>query len=262
MIDRAPETDEEIYARIDERFMILEELTMGAMDGTHRSVIVSGPPGLGKSYTIDNALAQEDPMGHRHTVIKGFVRATGLFKTLWNYRHPGNIIVFDDVDSIFNDEIALNLLKAACDSTDARKISWMSEAQFEDQDGMPIDKTFLFEGTIIFLTNIDMMGMVDRGHKLAPHLGAMISRSIYLDLGMKSKRDYIIRIKQVVRENLMLNAQGYSFETEKTVLNFIEQNSDKLYELSLRMALKLAALHKRSPDRFDKMARVTCMKAA
>jgi hypothetical protein len=47
--------------------------------------------------------------------------------------------------------------------------------------------------------------MIERGHKLAPHFTAMVSRSHYIDLAMKTNRDYLVRIRQVVNQGLLSN---------------------------------------------------------
>ena len=106
-----PETDSEISERLNERFEILDVLAQAATCGNARAFIVSGAPGLGKSFQIEKALNDYDPSGNTYTTVKGYVRATGLVKLLYEYRNQGNIIVFDDADSIFNDDISLNLLK-------------------------------------------------------------------------------------------------------------------------------------------------------
>ena len=49
----AVETDDEIEQRISERFDILEALTDSCISGDSRALIVSGPAGLGKSYTVE-----------------------------------------------------------------------------------------------------------------------------------------------------------------------------------------------------------------
>ena len=192
-----------------------------------------------------------------HTIIKGYVKATGLFKTLYQFREEGQVIVFDDADAIFYDDVALNLLKASCDTTDRRRVSWRSEAKFVDEDTAEIiPSSFDFNGTIIFITNLDMDGMVDRGHKLAPHLEALISRAHYIDLSLKTRRDYLIRIRQVIEEG-MLNS--LTIEQKVDVLTFIEVHADSLRELSLRMAIKIANLRRANPD-WERLARVTCLR--
>jgi hypothetical protein len=160
------ETDAEIDTKLRERFSVLGDLAEAAIAGDIRAMIVSGPAGLGKSFTIEQALNASDTP---NCIVKGFVRATGLYKKLWQYRHAGNVLVFDDADSIFFDDVSLNLLKAACDSTDVRRVSYLAESQMEDEDGGTIPRSFAFDGTVIFITNFDMDEAIERGHRLEDH---------------------------------------------------------------------------------------------
>jgi hypothetical protein len=251
------ETDQEIDLKLRDRFSVLADLADAAIAGGIRAMIVSGPAGLGKSFTVEQALASSDTP---HCIVKGFVRATGLYKKLWQYRHPGNVLVFDDADSIFFDDVSLNLLKAACDSTDTRRVSYLAESQMEDEDGGTIPRSFAFDGTVIFITNFDMDEAIDRGHRLEEHFKALISRAHYIDMAMKTRRDYIIRIKQVVGDG-MLKVQGFSANEEADVMSFIDRNEATLRELSLRMVIKVAAIRRSNPAKFEKMARVTCCKS-
>jgi hypothetical protein len=253
------ETDEQIFEKLNDRFSILEMMTKAAVAGEARAVIVSGPAGLGKSYTVEQELAAWDPNEINHTIIKGFVRATGLYKTLYNYREAGQVIVFDDSDSIFYDDVALNLLKAVCDTTEKRRVSWLTEGvMIDEESGERLPRGFEFNGTIVFITNLDFDALIDRGHKLAPHLQALMSRAHYIDLAMKTRRDYVVRIKQVLDQGL-LKKSGLTPAQERDVVDFIEANTDKLRELSLRMALKLGAIRKIG-DTWMKVAKVTCCK--
>lgn len=249
------ETDAEIDKRISDRFEILDILTEACIVGNSRALIVSGPAGLGKSYTVEKALAKWDPNEINHTIIKGYVRATGLVKLLYNYREHGQVIVFDDADAIFFDDVSLNLLKAVCDTTERRRVSWLSEGKLiDDETAVLIPRSFDFNGTIIFITNYDFDAMIDRGHKLAPHLQAMVSRSHYIDLAMKSRRDYLVRIRQVIKQGLLADL---TVDARADVISFIEKHSDKLRELSLRIALKLGSLRKQGGD-WERIALVTC----
>lgn len=257
MVSESRETETEIDARISERFEILDTLTEACVVGNARALIVSGPAGLGKSFTVEKRLSQWDPEGNNHIIVKGYVRATGLVKLLYHYRHDNNVIVFDDADAIFFDDVSLNLLKAVCDTTERRSVSWMSEGKLvDDESAELVPRTFDFDGTIIFISNYDFDAMIERGHKLAPHLQAMVSRSHYIDLQMKTRRDYLVRIKQVIAQGMLSDLT----ELQKAqVMRFIDKNSDTLRELSLRIALKLASLCKQS-DNWERLARVTCCK--
>lgn len=255
------ETDEEIEAKLSDRFEILEAMTDAAISGDARAVIVSGPAGLGKSYTVEKSLNDWDPNAVNHKIVKGYVRATGLYKLLYAHRAPGQVLVFDDADEVFLDDTAINLLKAACDSTDRRIISYITEGTLIDEETAErLPKSFQFEGTVIFITNYDFDAMIERGSKLAPHLQALVSRAHYIDMAMKTKRDYLIRIRQVIRQGLLRN-NGLDDEAQIDVIDFIEDNQDRLRELSLRMALKIGAIRRKGAANWKKVARVTCCKS-
>lgn len=254
------ETDTQIEKRLRERMEVLRLLTTAAMSGDAQAAIISGPPGLGKSYEIEEILKQFDPNGVNTRQIKGYVRATGLYKMLYAHRLPGQVLIFDDADSVFFDETALNLLKGACDTTETRRISWMSEATFVDEEtGDVIPSSFEFGGVVLFLTNIDFDAYIAKGHKLAPHLEAMISRAHYVDMDMKSRRDYLVRIRMAIKDGLLDN-QGLTSAQKADVIHFIETHYESVRELSLRIAIKLANLRKMKCADWEAVARITCLK--
>lgn len=254
--ERPRETTEEIEKRLAERFSILEILANACVCGDARSLIVSGPAGLGKSYTVEKQLSKWDPNAINHTIIKGYVRATGLLKMLYRYRENGKVVVFDDADAIFFDDTSLSLLKAVCDTTEKRKVHWLSEGTLIDEETAErIPRAFDFDGAIIFITNYDFDAMIDRGHKLKPHFEALVSRSHYVDLSMRTRRDYLVRIRQVVCDGLI------SFlppDQQVEVCEYIEINHPKLRELSLRMALKIAHIRKTNSGNWKNIANITC----
>ena len=50
------ETDEQIVERLRERFGILDEMTQMSVDGDIRGMVVTGPPGVGKSFGVENVI--------------------------------------------------------------------------------------------------------------------------------------------------------------------------------------------------------------
>lgn len=251
------ETDEEIAARLNDTFDILKLMTEAASNGNAKAIIVSGAPGLGKSFTVEEVLK---PLGESCGYVKGFTRPTGLYKALHEYQHAGNVIVFDDCDSVFSDEVSLNLLKAACDTLDTRSISYGAETNMEAADGTKLPRKFEFNGAIIFITNLDFEQMIASGSKLSPHLEALMSRSHYINLGMHSKRDYIVRIKQVVEAG-MLTKRGISAEGQTEVMDWVFENVEKFRELSLRMIIKAADLYKSNHSEWKRIASATLFKS-
>ena len=257
------ETVAEIEAKLKDRFEALEVMAEATGKGINRSLIVSGPAGLGKSYTVEAKLEELESMGHSVTYIKGYVRPLALYKLLYETRHAKSVLVFDDSDSVFYDDVSMNLLKGACDSTDRRVLHWLSKSieKEEDEEGESIPEKFEFEGSVIFITNYDFDAMIASGNKLAPHFEALVSRSHYLDLAMKTKMDYIVRIKQVVRGG-MLKSRGFNAAEETMILEFIVNNMERLRELSLRMVVKISGLYKMDKKNWQKLASQTCMRNA
>lgn len=250
------ETDQEIEARIRSRFEVFETLVDDVIEGDIRGLIVSGPPGMGKSHPVEEKLKAVE----NSRIVKGHASAKGLYELLHQYKDEGSIIVMDDADSIFGDERALNLLKSAMDTTETRVLSWVTGSAFgaaTDDDERDIPTSFVFNGSIIFITNLDFDGMIAKGNRIAKHLEAIVSRTHYVDLMLKSSRDMIVRIKQVVRDTRMLNY--LNVEQRKEVIQFLEDHLGKLRELSLRTALKVGDLRRSNPN-WKEIAKITCCK--
>ena len=261
----APEaTDEEVMARIRERFEILDEMTKAAVAGDVRAMIVSGPPGVGKSYGVEKiveAACLFDKISGkrlRAEVVKGSATALGLYQTLYKYSDRNCVLVFDDCDSILLDDVALNLLKGALDSGKKRKISWLSDSSVLRREGVP--DSFNFNGTVIFITNLKFDKM--KSQKLRDHLDALQSRCHYLDLTLDTMRDKILRIKQIANDGQLFEEYEFDTETQEEIIDFMTHNATRFREMSLRMAIKIADLRKSFPLKWKAMAEVTCMKTA
>jgi hypothetical protein len=258
------ETDEQAMDRIRERFDILHEMSKACVSGDIRAMIVSGPPGVGKSFgveqEIDKATLLDKLAGKRlrAEVVKGSATPIGLYQTLYKYSDPNCVVVFDDCDSILLDDVALNLLKGALDSGKKRKISWLADSRILRQEGIP--DSFEFKGSVIFITNLKFDKM--KSQKLRDHLDALQSRCHYLDLTLDTMRDKILRIKQIAKDGVLFADYDFEPETCDSIIEFMDENKNRLREMSLRMALKVADLRKSFPNNWKRMAETTCMKAA
>jgi hypothetical protein len=259
-VDR--ETDQEILDRLDERFEILTEMTRAVKSGDVRAMIVSGPPGVGKSYGVEAVLEKDDlfdTLGNRkpkYEIVKGAMSALGLYAKLYEFSDAKNVIVFDDCDSVLMDELSLNILKGALDSSKKRFIAWNTDSRLLRSEGIP--DRFEFKGAAIFITNIKFEHV--RSKKLKDHLDALESRCHYIDLQMDTEREKILRIKQVVTTGGMLDSYEFEQCVKDEIVEFIDANKAKLRELSLRMVLKIADLRKSFPRNWMAMAKTTCMK--
>ena len=255
------ESDEQAIDRIAARFSILDEMAEAVSTSKVRAMIVSGPPGIGKSFGVERALEKQnmfqDIAGsqRKFEVVKGAMSAIGLYKKLYEHSAKGHVVCFDDCDAILYDDLALNLLKAALDTGKKRTLHWNTESRTLMAEGMP--NSFEFFGGVIFITNIKFDNV--KSKKLQDHLQALQSRCHYLDLTIDSMRDRMLRIRQICRAG-MLEKYGMPADEEEQLIQFVFKNKHKLREISLRMVLKIADLWKMSPDRYQMLAEQTCMR--
>ena len=260
------ETDESILNRLRDRFEILDDMTRAVKAGKVKAMIVTGPPGVGKSFGVEKVLSKHDVFANvandqklkKYEIVKGAMSAIGLYSKLYHFSDKKNVLVFDDCDSILLDDLSLNILKAALDSSKKRTINWNTDSSLLRREGVP--DSFEFKGGAIFITNIKFDHV--KSKKLRDHLEALESRCHYLDLTIDTEREKLLRIHQVVTEHGMLDSYELEEHTKQAVLDFLKANTPRLRELSLRTVLKIADLAASFPDKWQAVAESTVMRRA
>ena len=230
---------------INERFGFVSDMVTMLSQGHQASVIVSGPGGLGKSFTVMDALRKsglqdvtlldEAEVGSAintaktFRVIKGYSTPKGLYRIL--YENRNSVIVFDDCDSVLKDPVSLNLLKGALDSYSRRVISW--RADFKDED---LPNVFEFKGRVVFISNLPSHAMDQ----------AVITRSMAVDLTMTNAQ----KVERM--HHLLEFADDFlpEFEMEHKVdaVLLIEKLADRVKELSLRTLIQVTNIRKANPN--------------
>lgn len=238
------ETDEQIITRVRERFEALDDMTNAIAQGNVRAMVVFGAPGVGKSFGVLKVLSKYDSFHQltnethfkRYEVVKGTISALGLYAKLYTYSDPKNVLVFDDCD-VWDDEDAVNILKAALDSSERRFIQYNKDSRLLKENGIPFK--FEYKGGAILITNVDFDNV--RSKKMRSHLAALSSRCHHIDLTIDTEREVILRIRQLINDG-MLDEHNFAPETVQSILDFIDENRFRLKELSLRTVVKAAEL--------------------
>lgn len=271
------ESDDSIKARLAERFQILHDMTISAARGTVRGMVVSGAPGVGKSFDVERALERDslldrvsfnseaDDQDHkrvnpntgafqpRFTMIKGHLSPVGLYKMLYEHSDSGQVVVMDDCDNVLYDEASLNLLKAALDTTRKRVLHWSTGDRSDD-----LPSKFEFNASIIFITNINFDKTVREGRgKFVPHMEAIMDRCFYLDMTIDTLREKLIRIDQVARDMGMLIKNKLEPNEVEEVLAFVHENAARFRGLSLRKVVQLGSLRRMRAGDWQRVAQVT-----
>lgn len=283
------ESDEDITRRINERFEILGNMTHEIARGALKGLVVYGAPGTGKSHGVEYALQRDsladklaydpnvpgnDPKREervwvngewktsfkpRYKIIRGNITANGLYKTLFEYQDARDVLVFDDTDVVLQNEDCLTFLKVALDTTEKRILHWISTSNRSDA----LPNSFEFKGSVIFITNLNFERIIAANFsKLSPHLEAIMSRCLYLDLTIETTREKLLRINHVARECGMLKKAGLEDEQIEEVLEFTHANAARFRELSLRKVLQLADIRKMKYENWRRVAEVTVLKGA
>jgi hypothetical protein len=228
---------------INERFGFVSDMVTMLAIGDQASVIVTGPGGLGKSFTVTQALRQaglqdvsltedfevgEAISKSAYRVIKGYSTPKGLYRTL--YENRNGVIVFDDCDSVLKDPVSLNLLKGALDSYSRRIISWRADLRDDD-----LPTTFEFKGRVIFISNLSS-NQIDQ---------AIITRSMAVDLSMTPQQ-------KIERMKFILDSDEFMPEFPRAMkldaLNLINSLRDTVKELSLRTLIQVTKIRKANPN--------------
>jgi DNA-binding NarL/FixJ family response regulator len=261
---QSKETDAEIIERLRERFDILDDMTRAVKRGAVRAMIVSGAPGVGKSFGVEKVLGKHDLMANiandeklkKYEIVKGAMSAIGLYSKLYEFSAEKNILVFDDCDSVLLDDLSLNILKAALDTSKKRTIHWNTDSRLLRSEGVP--NSFEFKGGAIFITNINFQNI--KSKKLQDHLAALESRCHYIDLTIHTEREKMLRIRQIVADGMLAE---YEFTEEQTedIIAFVDANKKRLRELSLRTVLKMADLVRSFPgNKWQRVAQISLMR--
>lgn len=219
----APATRKVQKFNIDKRCGFMENLVDMVINKTMNSLIITGEPGTGKTYTVKRRL---DAAGLReiddYTVVKGFSTPKAMFRTM--YENQDKLIIFDDCDSVLKDMTALNILKAGLDSYDKRIVTWNSEREAED-----LPNSFEFKGQIIFISNMPQ-------EKMNP---AVMSRSLLVDVSM-SKNEKIERMRKLLPEL----DDRLEMDAKEECLNLLVEESENAVEFNLRTLLKVMTIRR------------------
>ena len=235
------------FSEIEQKYTSLEKYIEQMAAGKVRSLIVNGPPGVGKTYSASAYIQKYSKQKHKS--VTGHMSLLSLYGELYRHKGNGQILILDDVDSVMNNIQGLNILKAAMDTRKQREISWESTSSLLEKMNVP--NSFKFDGGVILITNT---GFGNSAKKNIAHLNALKDRSFCLNLGDKDQETVFKYICYVTIEKDILKDYGLTEVQKSSILDFIEEYMHLMHHLSLRSLVKCAELLSIDPDNWKEMA--------
>ena len=155
-------------------FSTLNAHVMVVGKGLSPALLVTGPGGIGKSFSVEKILSHFGKKNKDFVIMKGKCTPSAMFEFL--FKNYDKICVFDDCDSVLSSKEGIAVLKGALDSGRSREISWNTKradmvdtfdcetrkevlARLKEwskahngKAGVP--NHFQFEGSVIFVSNM------------------------------------------------------------------------------------------------------------
>lgn len=239
---------------INHKFEAFGRFAAGVIKGRMKSLIAYGSGGVGKTFTVTQELKKagkkifdpelHDPGDDNYDYVKltGKMTAAAVYKAM--YEHNGKILLFDDCDSVLQDENAINLFKGALDTSGDGTIDWGSSKKIKGAFGDEIPQKFKFEGRAMFISNLDIEGKA--GEMLQP----IVSRGYGINLSMDRKAT-MDRIRHIATsaDGKLTNLKfpgipDYTHEDMETVLAYADKHREKAADLNVRTIGTLLAIKK------------------
>ena len=208
-----------------------------------KCLIISGEPGIGKTYQADEVLKTTD----RPWTKAKSISPIGLYRKMWEC--PDGIIILEDSDSILVSKgDATTLLKAAADMYPSREMEWYKsnfnsvkipnsihgndniakyieriakndkKLQPKYERGELFPNRFTFTGQIIILTNKTLKEIADRTDS------ALANRSSHLELIMNREGAF-----DVIRHASEIMGSNNDKKKLKTAIDFLTSKRTRDY---------------------------------
>jgi Holliday junction resolvasome RuvABC ATP-dependent DNA helicase subunit len=191
------------------------------------SVLCFSKAGLGKTHTTISMLKE---MQIPYMYTSGVATAVSLYKMLYDSRDK--VLILDDIETLFQDDKIINILKAALWEVDGRRqVSYNTSSKvLEDY---PHD--FTYNGKIIILSN-EIRGKYDESFK------ALMSRCL--------KYELVYTFSEIIEiSKLMVNQEQSLTPTQKEqTINIIVDNIRPEHNFNFRLLQRLMSFVKYNSD--------------
>jgi hypothetical protein len=210
-------------------------------------MILAGAGGTGKTQLVKETLfecALEE--GERQTSRAVWlehhkVSCVQLLNDLYMYRGKEDVIIFDDMDRMFDDPEIIEILNGALENDCERLVRAAPADKFPNIEPNP----FPYEGKIIFITNDSVPQMIRMKPRLGRHISALATRVFYHDLGVYTQDQKLANVYRYIKKG-MLDDLGLASAQIVELARWLHKHKREM-SIGLRGVLRIARLIKDNP---------------
>ena len=244
----------ELIQRVSQDLVDSEDFITDIINGVHRSALVFGPPGMGKTHLIEAGLKKAGKVnGKDYLIARSHTTPRQLYAMLYCMRKAGQYVLLDDCDGVMTNEQGLNILKGATDAT-FRTIGWNTTASgVKLPTGEEVPDEYQFNGSVVIATNVRQ---AVRG-KAAQHFAAINSRCVPWQLNYNTKEEQFAYMFHLIVDKDYLDVAKETTLTwpqKIELIRFIMSNLSITNRLDLRKPQHIARVMRAKPNNWQNHA--------
>ena len=249
-----------IVNRVIKKFETIQAISEAfvTMDSPQRGLLISGDAGTGKSHYVKQAFIKTNSTQRVDYQKSKSFTAPALYAKLWENRHKGDVVVFDDcsLSSLTGEAFRkfVDFLKGGLELTSGpRMLGYESATSNPLFNKLGVPSEFDFQGSIVWITNTKMDKLIK---KFGDHWDAIerrfIPTTVYLTKEEKYMyTSYLIEEIDMLGVNCDAREGGYSDEIKESTMQFIIDKYDDLTEITPGVAIKIADTMMMFPHNYE-----------
>ena len=199
--DLEPLTPAEIFDQIELYVKMI-------VKGDRNALLIVGTPGIGKTTEVEEALGTSDWVAEKGVISTALKLYTKL------YENNGQIVLFDDCDSVLVTAESGDILKHAADDKEDRVITFPNQKP-------EVPDSFAFVGRTIFISNLT----IDQVNS------ALVSRALKVEVELTFDQ-VMERIKSLIEE--IPEIKSVDLDTKMEVFDFILSKKQYFSAIDIR----------------------------
>lgn len=206
-------------------------LTMLTKNQVH-SILCYSKAGLGKTYTTIKILKK---LKEKYSYVSGITTTMALYKEL--YDTNGEILIIDDIETMFKDDKTINILKSALWEVDGKRIISYKTTSKTLGD---YPNTFEYTGKIVILAN-ELKGKKDESFK------ALMSRCLKFEL------KYTLQEIKKMSEDIINQKNDLTKEQKEKIIHIMKEEISSYHSFNFRLLERLIQFVKYDTNKAKKL---------